>query len=1024
MVLKKDSKLNFPHLLLIDASAGSGKTHTLTQRFIQFLLSKTIENSDLPNILAITFTNIAAQQMKSRILLWLKKLSFGKPCPEFEQTKVLLSMPADRIIFAARHMLDHVISHWSDFHVQTIDSFMNRILRASANEIGLPLDIEVTESHRAFVDIALYSTLKEINREISYQQIDRFLAVLNQESDTYQWNPLTAIKRYFQRFLEEEGKVVEAIEFNDYENEIKEIWDQIKIAYKKIMAAGYGKTIRKKIHESIEDNNIRDFLKALDDEGSWFDKRRKSKEVLAICPEFSEKISYLAELRAQAIYGHFNSLYRDFRPLLEKIKKRNWIIHFDDINKQLSNYLNNYNIPDIYCRIGDSLFHFLIDEFQDTDRVQWGNLDPLIDEAFAKGGTLFAVGDTKQAIYMFRKADYRIMRDLVLAIKDPARYGKRAIWPSVKDNAEVVPLKENFRSGEMILQYVDQVFKDVLPRMKDQWELREDPSGLTEYEQHTSKPNQAKGYVKAMIISKSEENSEHQILLSIIGDLKNRFRLRDIAILGRKNSQVETIVEWLTNANINAVSYSSLNIKKRKVIMEIIDLLSFLDSPIDDLSFASFALGDIMAKVIEAEKNPPERQIIVDFLSTKASRQSASLYADFKKDKQLAGLWSDFFEELFNKVGFYPLYDLVLMIFRRFDLFKNFPDEHGFLIKFLETISIIEERGLNDIKSFLDIVYDDDEEGVLDILLPDYIDAVKVMTFHRAKGLGFPVVINMIYDSKGKKDAMHFVKEENALHLYSLTKSIVGKSAKLKRLYEEKNIDEKVQDLNLLYVANTRAEREMYNLVIMRDDQYHDPIFELFQNCELGSKTVSQIRVEADRPSEIMYKAQALAGFDVVEKDLKWTARRWFEIKRGEFIHSILENLSILKDEIAVQLEPLIREQQARSREHYDFDEIKKILLKFLEHQLVREWFIEKKDRIIQNEVEYIDENGALYRIDRILIDPDRLTIIDFKTGFDQSDRHKIQLKRYMELLGKITSEKKVSGYIAYVEKAETVEVL
>src|SRR4030042_3552281 len=105
MVLKKDSKLKFPHLLLIDASAGSGKTHTLTQRFVQFLLSKIIENNDLTNMLAITFKNNAAQEMKRRILLWLKKLSIGKPCPELDQTKELLSMPADRICFAARHAL-------------------------------------------------------------------------------------------------------------------------------------------------------------------------------------------------------------------------------------------------------------------------------------------------------------------------------------------------------------------------------------------------------------------------------------------------------------------------------------------------------------------------------------------------------------------------------------------------------------------------------------------------------------------------------------------------------------------------------------------------------------------------------------------------------------------------------------------------------------------------------------------------------------------------------------------------------
>ncbi|MEO0143117.1 MAG: UvrD-helicase domain-containing protein, partial [candidate division WOR-3 bacterium] len=155
VVLDKDINLRFPHVLIIDASAGTGKTHTLTQRYVQYILSQVIPYNTPSNILAITFTNNAAREMKQRILDWLKKLALGIDCEEKRQTLELVSLSPEQIKKQAKIVLDNILKHWSDFHIQTIDSFMSRILRSSAHEIGIPLETEITESYEVLVDSAL-----------------------------------------------------------------------------------------------------------------------------------------------------------------------------------------------------------------------------------------------------------------------------------------------------------------------------------------------------------------------------------------------------------------------------------------------------------------------------------------------------------------------------------------------------------------------------------------------------------------------------------------------------------------------------------------------------------------------------------------------------------------------------------------------------------------------------------------------------------------------------------------------------
>lgn len=1038
-VLDKDTKLKFPHTLIIDASAGSGKTHTLTQRFVQFVLSNNIRHHDLTNILAITFTNNAAREMKQRILEWLKKLAFGEDCDEKKQILELVSLKPEQIRKRAQDAVNVIINRYSDFHIQTIDSFMSRILHCSAVELGMPLQLDITESYRTLTNFALSITLKSIGDKITREEVDNFLKLLILESGTFPWNPVYKIQRKFEDFLKEEGKVLEEIVFEDKWQIIEEKFTHVCKVYEGLLKSGLEKKVKCKAAESIINEDIKEFIESYSKSNLPFKKNVKNKaayeEAVQTWVDLSTLVEEMLRLYSVSHYCHYGALYKQFKKILETVKRNKEIIHFDDINKKLSQYINKDIIPEIYYRLGDILYHFLLDEFQDTDRVQWNNMQPLLEEAFSKGGSLFAVGDMKQAIYMFRKADYKIMRKIIEGIKSKSEYDNHYLPQSVIQNARVIQLKENFRSGRVILDYVDRIFKDKLRDKIGTEILAKDLTGLTEYDQYpASKEKKYKehdGYVKAVIVKQNNNSPEKDVLFNILEDVLPRYQHSDITILAKRNAQVEMIVEWLTEKNIPSASFSSLNIRKRKIIREIMSLLQFLDSPVDDLSFASFICGDIFIKAAESTGEKLSYDDILEFIFKRACDKSGKLdylYVWFRKHSQFKDLWNSLFEELFNKVGYYPLYDLVSLIFRIFNIFDNFPAETGFLVRFLEAISSVESMGMNNIKDFIELICEDQEGSFLEVVLPDYINAVKVMTFHKAKGLGFPVVINMLYDSVDARKNMFFEKDGKNLMIYYIVKNFIEKSPKLKRLYSENKLDDTIQNLNLLYVANTRAKKELYNVVIKKEKQNRSTMQEkpnpldLFEDYEKGEKEKQEKKSSEAQPTLISLPGKIEMKF-TREEDKNWSIARLMEIRKGEFFHEILAEITFISDDMENIVNKIVKKICERRKEIYNIGEVSKVIIEFLNLAKAREWFEKQPLRQIQQEVEYVGKDGSLYRFDRVVIDPDRIIVIDFKTGKEGMSYYRTQLKNYMKILSALNPQKIIKGYLAYLDTRKVEEV-
>ena len=218
--------------------------------------------------------------------------------------------------------------------------------------------------------------------------------------------------------------------------------------------------------------------------------------------------------------------------------RRNGQVNLPDVNRMLLKYISEEIIPQVYFYMGDAIFHYLIDEFQDTAPVQWEALKPLFAEALSKQGSLFVVGDTKQSIYAFRSADWRIMKSLM----------ETTVFPSAPP--EVRELEMNYRSFERILDFSKTVFHSTLPTA-----LAGDAphaSGLSSFQQEVKENNRKKGYVEIVSFEKDDDQERQRAkILEIVRDCHMRgYRYGDITILTPKNEHVVAISGWLNGEHI------------------------------------------------------------------------------------------------------------------------------------------------------------------------------------------------------------------------------------------------------------------------------------------------------------------------------------------------------------------------------------------------------------------------------------------------------------------------------------------
>ncbi|MGD0782892.1 MAG: UvrD-helicase domain-containing protein, partial [Candidatus Aminicenantales bacterium] len=751
-----------PQSVLLKASAGSGKTHALSLRFLKFVLEPAAERATIPgpnlqNVLAITFTKNAAREMKERILGWLKDAYFGDP-QRIGQLREEIDVAAKILPRRAGQAVDRILGEYTDFQVETIDSFMATVFKASAVDLGFPPDFEIVLEHAELIDYAFYRYLRTIRAKTEEAAIFGDILTglrLYQDADaSYAWDPtgpiLETLTSFYGRLTAQRGDLVIDTPDKAYARVIKKIKAQADGLERAVEACGLEKNARShyfsRVLPAVREKRFSGLVAASFKTAPVKRPAGRGKggagadafdRIEARWRALEESVRGYRGLYARDFFSPYLKAYRALAGTLDRVKRQQGIVFIEDMNKQLARYMDAGIVPDIYFRLGDRIDHYLIDEFQDTSPIQWANLRPLIEESLSKGGSLFVVGDTKQAIYGFRDADYRIMKRLE---------DGRERFPSAE--IRIRELRENYRSGEKILDFVKKVFQS-----ESEYTETETLSGLNEFHQDVVEGNKGGGYVEYVLFAKGAEDGddgddpgesgepadpaaadeppEKAKIQSLIAELTGRgCAYSDIAVLTYKNESVVDVAAWLNEMpdpknpglqGVPFIPFSSLDIRGRKIIGEILALLRFLDSPPDDLSFAAFLLGDVFAGPAGGGIASADlRSFLFD-----ARRERAPVYAAFRK--RFKDAWGRFYEPLFKAVGFSPLYDLAVSIVRAFDLFRRFPGEEAALAKFLETIKNFESRGRNDLREFLDFTSSAAGEGwTIDV--PSEIDAIKIMT--------------------------------------------------------------------------------------------------------------------------------------------------------------------------------------------------------------------------------------------------------------------------------------------------------
>jgi ATP-dependent helicase/nuclease subunit A len=1016
-----DSSLKFPHFSVLKASAGSGKTYALSRRFLQFLLSDRIEGNSLANILAITFSNNAAKEMKERILTLLKSISLGDK-GTMKEFSCALSMSEAVLEARASESIEEILSNFGDFQIRTIDSFTTSIFRSSAIDFGYSPDFEIVMNNAALLEHAFAFFMRKVregSREsrIVSDVVDFMMTYLPKDAP-FPWEPSEIILRELGNIYRLLASSDKPLRINDYSSDLKETEGHIRETIESIEGRIARSKLSRNKRSSFESmlNSVRlCHFRDLIDRGMKTPPVKKPgvnqdadaySDIISQWRELSRFIATFTQLFASAYYTPYIRAYEGFSGILERIKRQEGKVFIEDINARLADYISEDVVPDIYLRLGETIFHYLIDEFQDTSPIQWKNLYPLLENSLSQGGSLFVVGDTKQAIYGFRDADYRIMMSAE----------KSNPFPSA--HHEVDELGTNYRSEGNIVSFAKKVFQTVLPT-REECVNAAAATGLLDYQQ-TAKPERREhGYVRACILPRKddEEPEREKIYETIDGLLSRGYRYHDIAILGQRNNDVLKATGWLNARKIPFVSFSSLDVRTRKITGEIIHLLQFLDSPVDDLALATFLFGDIFSRALISESEGTTLDDIHALCFKNHVIRKGPLYRSLLEDMQR--IWLRYFDKLFRLSGYLPLYDLVSEVYSDFRVFQLFgAQEEAVLAKLLDVIQNLEAEGGGGLRNFLSHAQNDgesDSEWSIDI--PPAIEAVKVMTIHKSKGLGFPAVILLLYGETNKGFSYILKKKSEFVELLRLTKDMVSADDEFGRLYREERTKEMVNRLNSLYVAFTRAEKELHIIGAKRErDSLPFALLPCDTEYSQGrpDQIESQEKEQPDGDHAVHCAIRPSVGAESPQGSLKFE-----EKKRGEAVHKLLSSFEYLDDDFDRQLESAaVRIADQTGLGVDDLRRLASRLAHILAAHDLAKYFRSTPGRRILVECELTNEKGHLFRADRIVVESHLVTVIEYKTGGDAGNEvvHSAQMLNYLSLAASLFPRPRIEGLLCYVD--------
>jgi ATP-dependent exoDNAse (exonuclease V) beta subunit len=1024
--------MNIPQITLVQASAGSGKTYNLARRYLYLLLSSDY-NVNIKNIIAVTFTNKAAIEMKYRILKYLKMAAL------LQDTGTLFAdfgISQKEISKRSFFVLENILEHYDSFNISTLDSFKNHILKSCAINIGISPNFSIEQDYSKNLKFALEAFLHKSNtsqdvRNIILQYLTQYL------TDDIGWfakdNIYNEIEKVFRKSVNI-GKDISFLKNNDFGKEFRSrvglIINKVKNISEKLVNLQVNEYFIKAVNKVLLEGSKIFFSMNIPAkfacENLEYKKNAKvSLEVNFLWEEIYQDIKNLCNFYMQNYYQIYSYIYYEVAKEFDIKSKKDAIVFLNEINKKTVKFFQNSDvtIPEVYYRLSEKYNHFLIDEFQDTSFVQWIGIKRFLEESLATGGTLFYVGDVKQAIYSFRGARpelfYMVPKEFAVStVKE------QYLETNFRSLKEIVSFNNNIFSLDNLQRFLNIVYKDIGVEVNFE-------KFLSTYKFSYQKilDNKENGCVEIDFLDKDCQDVKEatkQKFIEYIFELLDRFEAKDIAVLCRSNEEILDVSSWLLGENIEVESYQTLNIQNNDIIKQIVSFFVFIDSPLDALAFSSFIMGDIFIKISNISSTKLEQTKLEQtefeqfiFKNNKESK-SGFLYKLFKDKYKF--LWDEYFEYFFVKAGFIPVYELALSVLEKFKILENYPESKPFIMRFLELIKEFEsqESGLG---NFLEYFYSLSSQEESLYIKNAFGNGIKVMTVHKSKGLQFPVVvIPFLKLAANNIDKPYFDDSKEEIELLNISKNIAKFSSKAQDIYYREKIDTLLSELNILYVSMTRAEYEIYAIVPPKAGTSKNLILVLFDNGDLKKGNKQKYNIKTIKNNYIYDSFNS--GYKDISNNLI-NHKNTIDVdgikKRGIILHYCLSKIKILNiDDLKVSINKALLVTK-RKFPFEDTNFLKEKLKKMFSSKSILELFNCKGT--IYNEKEIINSKGEIFRIDMLIELDDKILILDFKSSDYNFQKNKEQLLNYASLIGEIYPNKMVKAYIINIESATLTQV-
>ena len=1085
-------------LTVYKASAGSGKTFTLAREYMTLVIDNPYAYR---TILAVTFTNKATEEMKLRILGQLYGIAHHLPESDQYLNQIHEALPhlsESQIRKNAEAALRLLIHNYNYFHVQTIDTFFQSVLRNLARELDLTANLRIGLNDYQVEQQAVDELIE------SLEDTDKLLFwimeyIKENIADDKGWNVIGQIKSFgehiFRDYYKENAdklseRMAEDGFFEGFKEKMKNIKKKAKEQFDEIAASffdaleegGYsaddlsGKTrgiwsyFNKIKNGKYSDDDLLNltFTKYMESPDNWVKKAdvknhtdlyQQVSSVLYPILQFSEqhrptlvKMYKSADLTVK----HLNQL-RLLGSIDKKVRTMNQEANrflLSDTQTLLHSLIQDSDSPFIFEKIGTQLNHVMIDEFQDTSTIQWKNFKVLLEETMSRedAGNLI-VGDVKQSIYRWRSGDWRLLNNIESEFINP------------KKQLDIETLDTNYRSDRNVIDFNNAFFveaaKQEYENLKEAMpeEAQQLLNAYADVEQKVPANKRAQGYVEIKLL-KTQEDEEAadestgngkgermmQLCLETVDKLVARgVPTNKIAILVRNNQTIQDIAEYFMNhSDYEMVSDEAFRLDASQAVQTLVTALHYLMHPNDDIARATLL-------------------------------KYALTYLDSEElVTQLTSNRQEYLE--------IPLLDLTERLFTEFRLgeVEDMKAQSAYVCAFYDKLNAFLADNSSDIEAFLQ-EWDANLHGKS--IHCDGTDGIRLLTIHKSKGLEYDHVIMPYCDWQlEKSNTIWCTPQEEPYNELPLVPVDFSAGQMKQSIYEpdyhHEHLQNMVDNLNLLYVAFTRAGHNLYvfgkratqnyrsNIIELSLDQVAEKlkkaqefISPLAEDQEvpveiygLGTdsktsdivftygepyipkqKVVMEMKLNSNvftLPSEMMETEiivsskmpefkQSNKSRDLIVGDEEEEQQKYY-IKMGTVLHSLFSTIRT-HDDIDGALKQLELDGVLYD-ENISKEKVREMIRKRLESDKVSDWFSDRWE--IFNECSIISMNKGkmeVHRPDRVMKDENETIVVDFKFGKPRQEYHD-QVKGYMDLLSGM-GHPNVKGYLWYVYPNKIVEV-